>query len=387
MGIASPVIGWLFDRWGPRFLGIAGVSLTALSFVLMSNIDSIVDLQVAFSLMGLGGSAATFLLLNSVVSLWFRAKLGRALAISQTGYGIGGLLAPVFVLMIGALGWRAAAQLIGLGVFVLGVPMCFILKHRPERYGLKPDGVVDPVESRDNTDGATRQRRARPHERSVEFTAHEAIRTWAFWLILIVLTLSSGITIIVFSHQIRAMIDYGFKPEVAGTIAGSTALIGVAGRFAMGWLGELYSSRFLLPVALLVQTAGVFMLSRITPSAVLAIVLFVALFGMGQSAIFLLSPLIQKEYFGTTAFGTIQGLIIGPSMIVAAAAPVPVGSYVDSFGTYRPVFALASGLGVILAFAMLLSRHPQPRAEDTKVDSGGQGRWVEATTNEAPRGG
>lgn len=356
LGLAAPGIGWLFDRFGPRPICVAGVTLSALSFVGLSHVHSSVAFDATFGLMGVGASAATFLLLNSVVSLWFKRRLGWALAMVQTGYGIGGVMAIAFVFMIERLGWRSAATLIGGFIFVLGVPMALVMRHRPENYGLLPDGMAAHRSRIGESVGSPR--RSRPHEATSDLSVADALRTGAFWLILVVLTLSTAITMLVFTHQIRAMITYGITPEVAGVVAGGSALVGLVGRYGMGGLATFISSRYLLPAALTMQAAGVFALSQIHVGSLTGLLVFMILFGIGQGGIFLLSPLIQKEYFGTKAFGAIQGLLIGPSMIATAIAPVLVGGLVDTYGTYRPMFAAAGVLGVSLTVLMLFSPHP-----------------------------
>jgi MFS family permease len=164
---------------------------------------------------------------------------------------------------------------------------------------------------------------------------------------------------VVFVHQIRAMITFGIAARVAGTIAASSAVVGLAGRYCLGWLADFVRSRYLLGLALGLQATGVILLSFIEPGSTLLIGAFIALFGIGQGGIFLLAPLIQKEYFGVSSFGTIQGLLIGASMVISAITPVFVGSFVDAYGTYRPVFSTAGLIGLGLTVLILLNREPK----------------------------
>ena len=43
-----------------------------------------------------------------------------------------------------AFGWRSAAIMAGIGIFIFVVPMSLLLRHKPEEYGYLPDGE-DPT--------------------------------------------------------------------------------------------------------------------------------------------------------------------------------------------------------------------------------------------------
>jgi cyanate permease len=149
---------------------------------------------------------------------------------------------------------------------------------------------------------------------------------------------------------------FGIPVTVAGFAAGAAGIVGLAGRFGFGLASEQFNSRNLFAIALLLQGAGAVALARVDSEFSLAP--FVVLFGIGQGAIFLLSPVLQRNYFGTSAFGTIQGLMLGPSIILSAIGPLAVGVAVDAFESYRPALWALGIVGVLLAGVILLARPP-----------------------------
>src|SRR6267378_3014914 len=167
-GILGPVQGWLTDRFGPRALIRVGMTIFGVGFLLFSRIDGPVVFFLTFFMMALGSSLGGYLPVSVAIVTWFRRRRALALSISGMGMSTGGLLAPVVALSLTRFGWRWTAVASGLLVLAIGVPLAQIVRHRPEAYGLRPDG--DAL-----VDGAATA--ARP---DVRFTARQALATRAF---------------------------------------------------------------------------------------------------------------------------------------------------------------------------------------------------------------
>ena len=346
MGVAAFLFGWFFDRFHPAWLAVFGIAVTGLSFAALSLVKSTLGLYAVFAAMGVGGSAATSLLFNSLVALWFTRSLGLGLAVMQTGFAVGGLTAAGFVGLINSVGWRASAVLVGAGILVIGLPLCPAIRLPGSAKALR-------TKTKENRSGTpTHDQSPIWPEGGLGLSA--TLRTTAFWVIVAVIALSSAVTQAVYAHQIRAMLTFGIPAAVAGLAAGVTGIVGLTGRYGFGLLAERINSRNLLAAALLLQGVGTALLAR--ASAGNSILWFVILFGIGQSGIFVLSPVLQRDYFGTRDFGTIQGLIMGPSLILSAVGPLAVGVAVDAVHSYRPALLIAGGLAASLAGLVFVAR-------------------------------
>jgi MFS family permease len=184
-GILGPLQGWLADRYGPRQILRVGTLLFGVGFVLFSQVDSLLTFYGAFALIALGSSLGGFATLMVSLVNWFDRHRAKAVALSQTGFALGGLSVPLVILLLEAYGWRATALISGVLVIVVGLPLVQVVRHRPSDLGDLPDGgaapgAQDPV-------GAPLRR---------QFTARQAMRTPSFWLIsvghgLALLTVSS----------------------------------------------------------------------------------------------------------------------------------------------------------------------------------------------------
>jgi sugar phosphate permease len=144
-GVISPFIGLFIDKFGPRKVMLGGILATGAGLILLSRIQSLWQFYGAFALITLGMSFGSFMVLTTTVANWFVRKRVRAMAIYSAGTGFGGLLLPLVVILIEATSWRTGLVVIGIGFWVVGIPVALVLKRRPEDHGLLPDGdTPDP---------------------------------------------------------------------------------------------------------------------------------------------------------------------------------------------------------------------------------------------------
>jgi sugar phosphate permease len=140
-GIMGPVGGFLVDRLGPRTVMLAGVSLMGAGFILISRIDSLVTFYLVFIFFIAAGCTIGLQQAPMVaVANWFIQKRGLAMGIVTSGMGLGGLAVPFLAWLIVSSGWRTAAVVSGLAVWVVGIPLALAMRHRPEDQGLLADG-------------------------------------------------------------------------------------------------------------------------------------------------------------------------------------------------------------------------------------------------------
>ena len=140
-GMISPFVGTVINRFGPRRAMSFGIFVTGISFILMSQMTSLWHFYLAMSLLTIGMSFGTFIVLVTTVSNWFIQKRSRALAILMACTGVGGFLVPVLVGAIDVWGWRDVMFGVGVGFWVVGFPAMLFMRTRPEDYGQLPDGV------------------------------------------------------------------------------------------------------------------------------------------------------------------------------------------------------------------------------------------------------
>ena len=206
--LLGPVLGWFIDRFGPQGMIRAGVVIFGVGLMLLSRTDTLGGFYAAFVMVALGASLFGFFPMNVALIHWFERWRARALSSLSFGLGVGGMLVPLVAWALHSFGWRATAFGSGILAIVAGLPLAFLMKRRPEDIGTTVDGLPprDPL-----TDTAIRSGRARR-----DFTASEAVRTPAFWLI----SLGHGFALLVVHavnvHAINHMTqDLGYTLERA----------------------------------------------------------------------------------------------------------------------------------------------------------------------------
>ena len=96
----------------------------------------------AFIIISFGAGGCTSVVTMTVVANWFHRNVGKAIGIMASGFGFSGLVVPVIVWLVDVYHWRNAVFILGIGMWILGIPLSFIVRHSPERYGyICPMGI------------------------------------------------------------------------------------------------------------------------------------------------------------------------------------------------------------------------------------------------------
>lgn len=353
-GLAGPVEGYLTDRFGPRKLMFLGIVLMGLGFVLLSRVDSIVLFYIVFIFMvALGTSLGTQTPVATAIGNWFIRKRGLAFGVYHVGVGVGGLVVPLLAWLITQTGWRTAAVVIGVVVWVCGIPLSMIMRHKPEQYGYLPDG--DTVARSESTPSHAREA-GKASLSEMDFTPVEALKTSAFWLLSFAFALRITATNGVALHLIPYLVDVGFTPEMAAMLLGAVGVMSILGRGGIGWLGDVLDKRYVLAVSHGVIALGILLLMGVQSlwSAALFLIVFTPPYGGAIP----LSFAIRGEYFGRKAFGTISGFFGIVQMLGTVGGPLLAGYIFDVTGSYHLAFLLFIVICVLSLVLVLLARRP-----------------------------
>ena len=348
--ILGPVIGWFIDRFGAQGVIRTGVVLFGLGFILLSYIDTLLQFYGAFIVTALGASLCGFFPLNVALIHWFEKKRARALSSMQFGMAAGGLALPVVALVMATYGWRATAFASGVLILIICLPLSFVFKRRPEDHGLRLDGepptVMEAGAEKKESDDGTR-----------DFTAREALRTPAFWLI----SLGHGFALLVVqainTHAITHMKEgLGYTLEQAALAITLQTVAQLAGVGIGAWIGDRYNKRILSVFCMLGHAGGLLFLTYATGPAM--IVAYAVLHGTAWGMRGPFMQAIRADYFGRSAIGMILGLSLMIIIIGQIGGPMIAGIMADMTGNYRAGFttiALVAALGSIF---FLLARRP-----------------------------
>ena len=131
---ASPGLGFLLDRYGPRRIILPCIFVFSTAYVSLAWLTPhLVHFYLAYFLIGLVGNGTAYLGYSRAISTWFNRRRGLALSIMLAGGSCGAMLLPAIAqTAITHYGWRTAFIILGLLAFALGFPLAaWFVRERP----------------------------------------------------------------------------------------------------------------------------------------------------------------------------------------------------------------------------------------------------------------
>jgi len=356
-GLLGPIQGWALGRWGARRVARIGALVMGAGFVLFSQTQQIWQFFAFFLIIAIGASLSGFLTVMTATVRWFERKRAKALALSSAGFAIGGAMAPVLVWSMGMWGWRWVAA--GSGIVLAGAIwlMSSTLEGGPEDFGEHVDGI-DPKDL--PPDGPRAEGVSDDH-----FTAKEAIRTRAFWMISLGhASALFGVGAVLAHLSLLLTSEQGYSLQQASFVAGALPLVQLLGIFIGGSLGDRVNKRLIAGSAMVLHCAGLLSLTYATNNTM--IWAFVIMHGLAWGARGPLMQALRADYFGSSSFGQIMGFSSLIVMIGMASGPVAVGLLADATGSYRSGFTVAAIIAALgTVFFFLATPPPRPKRYDT----------------------
>src|SRR5210317_2146008 len=132
MGLLAPFVGILVDRFGSRKLLISGVLVLGFGNILLGFTQSLVMFYGAMILIAFGAGGCTSVVTMTAVANWFDKNVGKAMGVTASGFGASGLIIPLIVWMIAVFGWRMTLIILGIGMWIIGVPVAYVMRNKPE---------------------------------------------------------------------------------------------------------------------------------------------------------------------------------------------------------------------------------------------------------------
>ncbi len=345
-----PYVGRQVDQRSPRIVTGIIAGLFGLACLYMSIVQNGWMLLIGFFALRMLGQGSLGLVSTYIINQWWLRRRGAMMGISGVMtalLGIG-LFPGLLNWLIPQVGWRMTFVILGLLLFLIMVPVGLLLfRSRPETFGLLPDGATTKpklVTTKGEVD-------------EENYTAQEASRTPAFWIIAMGLGSMSMLSTGLQFHMVSIFLDNQLSAEAAANvylpIAVTTAMI----TLVSGFLVDRMPVRYLLMTALLLQALALWMAPSLTSLAFATIygVVLGSLSGLQRTV----STVVYASYFGRQHLGAISG--ISSTILVAGSAlgPLPMALGRDLLGEYNNVLYTLSILPLVLAVVSLFMQRPR----------------------------
>jgi MFS family permease len=337
MGVG--VFGWgaLSDRFGTRIVVLAGGLLIGLGMVLASQAATLGQFQVLFGVIVGVAAGSLYGPITALTTRWFTRNRTLAVALVSAGLSVGTtVMAPLARWLISAFDWRTAMFMIGDLVWLVVVPIAFLLRPPPALVGaVAGTGSPDPP-----------------------LTVAQALRTPQFAAIALTHFACCAAHSGPIFHMVTHAIDRGVPAMAAATVLSVAGLASLSGKIVCGIAADRMGVKRTLIAGLALQAASIvlYLFTRELGS-------FYALalsFGFAYGGVMPLYAVLVREYFGERIVGSVFGAVSTAATLGMALGPWAGGWMFDVVGSYAWMYvgSFTIGLGAV---AIALSFRPPPR--------------------------
>jgi MFS family permease len=338
IALCSPFIGRLLDRLEPRRVIVPCFAVLGLAFASLSLLTPhLWHFYVVFFVIGVVGNATTQMGYSRAITSWFTRHRGLALAFVLAGLGVGSIIMPVLAqYLIDNYGWRSAYAVLGIATLLIGIPLTLQFVR--------------------NRDDAQRTLLAP----STGISTGIALRTRAFWLLVITLFLTSVSANGAITQLSAILTDRGVSAAQAALTAAVLGGASLLGRLVTGWFLDRYFGPSVSGVLLVLMTAGMVLLGLSTTPAISF--LAAALIGIGLGGEADVTPFLLARYYGLRNFSSLYGLTWMFYAVGGALGPVVLARVFDSTGSYARVLVLMP-IPILVSALLMIAMPRYPEAE------------------------
>jgi MFS family permease len=336
-GLTAPVVGFLFDRWGPRKLIFAGAAIMGLGLLMLSLANSLAMFYASFILISTAASISVGVVPMTVVGNWFRKRVSLATGIVVSGAAAGGVLVPLVTWIVDTYQWRTAMVIFGLGAWAIIFPLALVVRHKPEQYGYLPDGEVSQHVAVDEVKTETQFQ-------ETEIGAKQALKGRVFWHIALGMVCHFMVAIAVTTHVMPYLSSIGIPRATSSLVAMAIPLVNIVGRLSFGWFGDRFDKRRVTAIGMTLMAISMLMFNYVGVAETWLMIMFIIVFGIGYGGPVPMSAALIREYFGRASLGTVLGLAMGVAYVGSLIGPPLTGWIYDTYGSYQSAWFVMAGV-------------------------------------------
>ena len=329
------------DRVGPRPVLLAGSTILGLGLVLASRARSVTEFQLLFGVLVGVGAGAIFAPLMATVTSWFERNRSLAVSLVSAGMGVAPMtVAPIAAELVSRTDWRFSQLVIGLAVWALLLPACFLIRRAPA--ATASAGMAGSI--------------GRPSLTHVFTSPQFLVLAAAFFL-------CCGTHSGPLFHTVSYAISCGLPVMAAVSIYSVEGVAGLVGRLVVGLLADRFGAKRIFVFGLVWQAfaAGAYMFAH-TPEEFYAVAVA---FGFAYAGVMPLYAVLVRENFPVSIIGTVVGAASMASSLGMAIGPLVGGLIFDHFKTYSGLYIGSFVFGLAAAGVMLTFRPARPAAIPT----------------------
>ncbi len=349
LGVGTIVGGLWQDRVGPRRVATVAGVIYGLGYIVAgfaARSGSLYGMYVGYGVIGGIGMGMGYITPVATLVKWFPDRRGLMTGVAVAGYGAGALIfSPIAARLIQTSGVPMTFWVFGVAYLILVVLSAQFYANPPE--GWRP-AAWTPTSA--VAKSAT----------TANFTVAQAMRTWQFWLLLVLLFLnvSAGIMIISqASPMAQQMVN--MTPVAAAGMVGLISIFNGAGRVFWAWVSDYVGRAPVFFMLYAIEAVILFLLPGVHSITVFSIMF--AIIGLCYGGGFGTMPSFTADFFGPKYMGGIYGWILLAWAFGAVPSPILIARVRQNTGTYTPAIHTIAIVMVLALVLPILARY-RPKA-------------------------
>ena len=336
-----PIESWFVDRFGPRFVVMAGGILVGLAWTLNSFADSLGMLYFAAVVSGIGAGAVYGTCVGNALK-WFVGRRGLAAGLTAAGFGAGAAATVVPIReVIATHGYQTAFLWFGLGQgLVILIASQFLRAPAKKPVATVPTPNLQTTRS---------------------FAPLEVLKTPLFWLLYLMFVLVAAGGLIVTAQLASMAADFGVAEEhisflgISGTVLTIALVVdnilnGLARPF-FGWVSDKIGREPTMFIAFSLAAVAIWSLWFLGHNPIWFVITGgLIYFTWGE--IYSLFPATCTDAFGVEYATTNAGMLYTAKG--TAALLVPLANLVSPAGDWHTVLWMGALANLVAAFTALL---------------------------------
>ena len=359
--ILAPFLGAAIDRFGPRRIGLFGVSALCVLTALLSragpDIASWNAIWTALALMNIFILPSIW---TAAVASFFSAGRGFAFAVVLCGSGLASIVTPILAYqLIENFGWRIAY--VGLaGIWAAVVLPLLVLFFTSK------------------TDLARRAPRAAGQTQPAINPLRSGLISPRFLQLAVATLLIASVVVTLAVSLVPVLSSNGLTRAEAAGAASLLGFASIAGRLTSGYLLDRVEGRFLAAFAVSMPIIACAILI-VAPGSVPAATAAVLIIGVALGAELDLVAYLTSRYFKVENFGLLFGTLTGVTTLAAGFGPLAINGVYDNTQSYLPALWAAFPMCALSALLFFLLG-PYPHSPGVSQTRNGPAASLASTT-------
>jgi MFS transporter, OFA family, oxalate/formate antiporter len=317
-----------------------------------SSLASPIDwswLYLTYGVIGGIGLGLGYIVPVAVLVKWFPDRRGLITGIAVGGFGAGALItAPVATRLIQSVGVLSTFAYLGIAYLIVTVVTGLFMRNPP--VGWTPEGWTPTVTQTS-------------HRAIRDFTLSEALKTWQWWALWLLLFLNTCAGISIISQEALFQEETKVSAAVAAGMVGLASIGNAVGRVFWAWISDLITRRVTFFVMFVGQALLFCFFPKIVTASLETIVTFVVLMCYGGG--FGTMPAFAADYFGPKNVGPIYGLMLTAWGFASVFGLLLIAHMRETAGSYRGALHVIAGVMTISTLLPILVRPPRTRDTGT----------------------